>query len=99
MDLGSCSLLLFFINIALGFLILADVVHNRAFCCCTVAFKALGMLMMEVGLMLAYHCDQYGMFSLFMFFSVDVSLFFKVTLLVDWYPFWGYLVCELMLRM
>jgi len=25
-----------------------------------VAFKALGMLIFEVGLMLAYHCDQYG---------------------------------------
>lgn len=26
-----------------------------------VAFKALGKLMMEVGLMLAHHCDRYGM--------------------------------------
>lgn len=25
-----------------------------------VAFKALGMLIFDVGLMLAYHCDQYG---------------------------------------
>jgi hypothetical protein len=27
-----------------------------------VAFKALGKLMMEVGLMLAHHCDRYGMY-------------------------------------
>ena len=27
------------------------------------AFKALGKLILDVGLMLAYHCDQYGKFS------------------------------------
>jgi hypothetical protein len=29
-----------------------------------VAFKGLGKLMLEVGLMLAHHCDRYGMYYL-----------------------------------
>jgi hypothetical protein len=28
----------------------------------SVAFKDLGKLMLEVGLMLAHHCDHYGMY-------------------------------------
>lgn len=32
-----------------------------------VAFKALGKLILDVGLLLAYHCDGYGNFSSYMY--------------------------------
>jgi len=39
-----------------------------------VAFKALGKLIFDVGLLVAYHCDQYGKISIVICLALDKGI-------------------------
>ena len=56
------SICFFFLYIFTSYLETRLCLQNFFFPFFCVAFKALGKLMMEVGLMLAHHCDRYGMY-------------------------------------